>query len=144
MPIHPFVLGRRQRSRIRFSGANRRVQCQNNFSGKGNLADALTLKHVTVKGEDRAVAEMRVFFDEYAYDASTNEYSQRVASGCRCRNGTSAARMQPVSCAAGARVRSTGACASSCIIAGGCHHGGAWIPDRRRRCHAVSRADRER
>ena len=49
----------------------------NNFSGKGNLADAPTLKHVTVKGEDRAVAEMRVFFDEYAYDASTNEYSQR-------------------------------------------------------------------
>ena len=49
----------------------------NNFSGKGNLADAPTLKHVKVKGEDRTVAEMRVFFDDYAFDASTNEYSQR-------------------------------------------------------------------
>ncbi len=38
----------------------------NKFTGKGNLADAPTLKTVRVKGEDRKVAEMRVFFDEYS------------------------------------------------------------------------------
>ena len=34
----------------------------NKFLGKGNLADAPTLKTVRINGEDRKVAEMRVFF----------------------------------------------------------------------------------
>lgn len=37
----------------------------NTFSGKGNLADSPTLKHVTIRGEARTVADMRVFFDEF-------------------------------------------------------------------------------
>ena len=38
----------------------------NTFSGKGNLTDSPTLKNIMVKGEHRAVAEMRVFFDEFS------------------------------------------------------------------------------
>ena len=49
----------------------------NTFSGKGNLADVPVLKRVTVKGAERSVAEMRVFFDEYAYDVATEQYEQR-------------------------------------------------------------------
>ena len=41
----------------------------NKFLGKGNLADAPTLKTVRINGEDRKVAEMRVFFDEYSRNA---------------------------------------------------------------------------
>ncbi len=41
----------------------------NVFVGKGNLGTAPTLKRVSVKGEDRAVCELRVFFDEYSRDA---------------------------------------------------------------------------
>lgn len=41
----------------------------NRFSGKGNLADAPTLKTVRINNEDRKVAEMRVFFDEYSRNA---------------------------------------------------------------------------
>ncbi len=44
----------------------------NQFSGTGNLADTPTLKSVTVNGEDRKVAEMRVFFDEYKPDGQGN------------------------------------------------------------------------
>jgi single-strand DNA-binding protein len=33
------------------------------FSGTGNLGAAPALKHVEVDGEQRAVAEMRIFFD---------------------------------------------------------------------------------
>ncbi len=33
------------------------------FSGTGNLGDAPALKHVTVDGEPRPVADMRIFFD---------------------------------------------------------------------------------
>lgn len=40
----------------------------NQFGDTGNLADAPTLKTVQVNGEDRKVAEMRVFFDEYKSD----------------------------------------------------------------------------
>jgi single-strand DNA-binding protein len=40
----------------------------NEFRGTGNLGAAPTLKHVTVKGEDRAVCELRIFFDEYSRD----------------------------------------------------------------------------
>ena len=48
----------------------------NTFHGKGNLADAPTLKTVVVNGKDRKVAEMRVMFDEYSYDDATKEYVQ--------------------------------------------------------------------
>jgi single-strand DNA-binding protein len=41
----------------------------NVFVGKGNLGTAPTLKRVSVSGEDRAVCELRVFFDEYSRDA---------------------------------------------------------------------------
>lgn len=40
----------------------------NEFRGTGNLGVAPSLKHVTVKGEDRAVCELRIFFDEYSRD----------------------------------------------------------------------------
>ncbi len=40
----------------------------NTFVGTGNLGAAPTLKHVLVNGEDRAVCELRVFFDEYSRD----------------------------------------------------------------------------
>ncbi|MBI1285745.1 MAG: single-stranded DNA-binding protein [Thiobacillus sp.] len=40
----------------------------NEFRGTGNLGDNPTLKTVLVKGEDRKVAEIRVFFDEYKPD----------------------------------------------------------------------------
>lgn len=40
----------------------------NHFGGTGNLADAPSLKTVKVNGEDRKVAEMRVFFDKYKPD----------------------------------------------------------------------------
>jgi single-strand DNA-binding protein len=48
----------------------------NTFQGKGNLADAPTLKTVTIAGEDRKVAEMRVMFDEYSYDDAKAQYVQ--------------------------------------------------------------------
>jgi single-strand DNA-binding protein len=38
----------------------------NRFEGKGNVGSAPTLKTVAVRGEDRQVAEIRVFFDEYS------------------------------------------------------------------------------
>ena len=40
----------------------------NEFRGTGNLGENPTLKTVSVKGEDRKVAEMRVFFDDYKPD----------------------------------------------------------------------------
>jgi len=40
----------------------------NEFKGTGNLGDNITLKTVTVAGEDRKVAEARVFFDDYKRD----------------------------------------------------------------------------
>lgn len=40
----------------------------NEFRGTGNLGDNPVLKTVMVKGEDRKVAELRVFFDEYKPD----------------------------------------------------------------------------
>ena len=42
----------------------------NEFRGTGNLADAPVLKTVLVKGEERRVAEMRVFFDDYKPDGN--------------------------------------------------------------------------
>lgn len=42
----------------------------NRFVGDGNLGDNPALKTVTVKGEDRKVAEMRVFFGEYRSDGN--------------------------------------------------------------------------
>ena len=48
----------------------------NTFQGKGNLADAPTLKTVSVKGEDRVVAEMRVMFDNYSFDQESQQYEQ--------------------------------------------------------------------
>ncbi|TCJ15196.1 single-stranded DNA-binding protein [Parasulfuritortus cantonensis] len=41
----------------------------NEFRGTGNLGAAPVLKMVAVKGEDRPVCELRVFFDEYSRDA---------------------------------------------------------------------------
>lgn len=40
----------------------------NNYQGTGNLGDNPILKTVQVKGEDRKVAELRVFFDNYRAD----------------------------------------------------------------------------
>jgi len=40
----------------------------NEFRGTGNIADAPTLKTISVNGEDRKVAELRVFFDDYKPD----------------------------------------------------------------------------
>lgn len=40
----------------------------NQFWGTGNLADSPTLKAVKVNGEERKVAEMRIFFDDYKPD----------------------------------------------------------------------------
>jgi single-strand DNA-binding protein len=40
----------------------------NEFRGTGNLGDKPLLKTVTVKGEERKVAELRVFFDDYRPD----------------------------------------------------------------------------
>ena len=48
----------------------------NSFSGKGNLGTAPTLKTIRVGTEDRKVAEMRVFFDEYQYDEGSQEYTK--------------------------------------------------------------------
>ena len=48
----------------------------NTFQGKGNLADAPTLKTVPVRGEDRVVAEMRVMFDNYSFDEASQQYEQ--------------------------------------------------------------------
>jgi single-strand DNA-binding protein len=48
----------------------------NVFQGKGNLAAAPTLKTVRIGTDDRKVAEMRVFFDEYQYDEASGEYTQ--------------------------------------------------------------------
>ncbi len=48
----------------------------NTFQGKGNLADAPTLKTVPVKGENRVVAEMRVMFDNYSFDQESQQYEQ--------------------------------------------------------------------
>lgn len=48
----------------------------NVFKGKGNLGDAPALKHISVNGGDEVVAEMRVFFDDYAYDEANDEYQQ--------------------------------------------------------------------
>lgn len=48
----------------------------NVYQGTGNLGDNPTLKHVTVKGEDRKVASFRVFFDEYKPDQVSGEIKQ--------------------------------------------------------------------
>jgi len=40
----------------------------NSYQGTGNLADSPSLKTVQVNGEDRKVAELRVFFDHYRPD----------------------------------------------------------------------------
>jgi single-strand DNA-binding protein len=40
----------------------------NSYKGTGNLADSPSLKTVQVNGEDRKVAELRVFFDHYRPD----------------------------------------------------------------------------
>lgn len=40
----------------------------NEFRGTGNLGDNPSMKHVLVKGEDRTVTELRIFFDEYKPD----------------------------------------------------------------------------
>ncbi|QTQ34923.1 Single-strand DNA-binding protein [Aromatoleum petrolei] len=48
----------------------------NVFRGKGNLGDTPILKHVPINGVDEVVAEMRVFFDDYAYDQANGEYQQ--------------------------------------------------------------------
>jgi single-strand DNA-binding protein len=44
----------------------------NEFRGTGNLGDNPALKFVSVKGEDRAVMEMRIFFDAYKSDGDGN------------------------------------------------------------------------
>jgi single-strand DNA-binding protein len=51
----------------------------NSFGGKGNLGDTPVLKTVTVNGEERRVAEMRVFFDDYK-KLSDGVYEQREDS----------------------------------------------------------------
>lgn len=48
----------------------------NVFKGRGNLGDTPVLKHIPVNGVDEVVAEMRVFFDDYAYDPANDEYQQ--------------------------------------------------------------------
>lgn len=48
----------------------------NTFVGKGNLGTAPVLKTVRVGGVDRKVAEVRVFFDEYYFDDTKQEYVQ--------------------------------------------------------------------
>lgn len=48
----------------------------NMIIGKGNLGAAPTLKTVRIGNEDRKVAEMRVFFDEYQFDAASEAYVQ--------------------------------------------------------------------
>lgn len=40
----------------------------NTFHGRGNLGDAPNLKYVTVNGEQRAVCELRVYFDRLVPD----------------------------------------------------------------------------
>ncbi len=40
----------------------------NRFLGRGNLADAPTLKHVDVEGGKRTVASMRIYFDRSVPD----------------------------------------------------------------------------
>ena len=40
----------------------------NTFSGNGNLADNPAIKTVTVEGEERRLAEMRIFFDRLRND----------------------------------------------------------------------------
>ena len=40
----------------------------NTFQGTGNLGDSPVLKTIQVNGEDRKVAELRVFFDNYRPD----------------------------------------------------------------------------
>ena len=47
----------------------------NEFCGTGNVADQPVLKTVLVGGEERQVAELRVFFDEYR-QAATGEPEQ--------------------------------------------------------------------
>jgi single-strand DNA-binding protein len=42
----------------------------NEFKGTGNLGDNPSLKYVKVKGEDKPVVEMRIFFDEYKPDGN--------------------------------------------------------------------------
>ena len=42
----------------------------NEFRGTGNIAVAPTLKTVSVAGEGRKVAELRVFFDDYKATAT--------------------------------------------------------------------------
>jgi single-strand DNA-binding protein len=40
----------------------------NSYQGTGNLGDSPVLKTIQVNGEDRKVAELRVFFDNYRPD----------------------------------------------------------------------------
>ncbi|MCK0508195.1 AcaB family transcriptional regulator [Aromatoleum anaerobium] len=63
-------------TRCRVSLTSKESIMPNVFRGKGNLADTPILKHVAVNGADEVVAEMRVFFDDYAYDQANDEYQQ--------------------------------------------------------------------
>lgn len=47
----------------------------NIFQGTGNLGDSPTIKAVQVNGEERMVAELRIFFDDYKRNAD-GEYEQ--------------------------------------------------------------------
>ena len=109
----------------------------NNFSGKGNLADAPTLKHVKVKGEDRTVAEMRVF-DDHAFDPDTNEYSQRGGIWLQVsqwdQRGEDAARVLRK----GARGCGWKEPAPVHVHRRRCGSGSAWLPGGGGRHHAVS------
>jgi hypothetical protein len=72
----------------------------NSYQGTGNLGDSPSLKTVQVNGEDRKVAELRVFFDHYRPTARV-VWSRPAATGWTSRSGTTRRSRRPGCCARG-------------------------------------------
>lgn len=72
----------------------------NSYQGTGNLGDSRALKTVQVNGEERKVAELRVFFDNYRPDGQ-GVWSRQAATGWMSPSGTTRLNRQPGCCARG-------------------------------------------
>lgn len=79
----------------------------NAFLGTGNLGDSPTIKTVKVNGEERKVAELRVFFDDYKRNAD-GEFEQVGGFWLNCSIWDARAEAAAKLLRKGARVRVEG------------------------------------
>jgi single-strand DNA-binding protein len=79
----------------------------NTFLGTGNLKDSPTIKTVKVNGEERKVAELRIFFDDYKRNAA-GEFEQVGGFWLNCSIWDARAEAAAKLLRKGARVRVEG------------------------------------